>query len=243
VIAFIPTKGRPSTKTHELLEASGFTVYHFVEPQEFDSYALPNKVDIGRNDGGISYVRNFMLDYAQREGLRYVLILDDDINAFGTAKGGKAVKQPNADALIKPFSIFKKADFAIGGFNLRQFAWSEKKPYRVNTGKAEGCILCDMSKIDWRYKDDTKEDKDFVMQCLDKRQSFIFFCRTFYNTPAIGTNKGGLNELYRAKRDAVWAKKIARDWPDYAKLITQYGRSDVKLDYKKKAREMGLPVI
>jgi len=243
VIAFIPTKGRPSTKTHELLEASGFTVYHFVEPQEFDSYALPNKVDIGRNDGGISYVRNFMLDYAQREGFRYVLILDDDINAFGTAKGGKAVKQPNADALIKPFSIFKKADFAIGGVNLRQFAWSGKKPYRGKNGKAEGCILCDIRKNDWRYKDDTEEDKDFVMQCLDKRQSFIFFCRTFYNTPAIGTNKGGLNELYRAKRDAVWAKKIARDWPDYAKLITQYGRSDVKLDYKKKAREMGLPVI
>tara|TARA_R110000737_G_scaffold315862_1_gene325991 strand:+ start:579 stop:1310 length:732 start_codon:yes stop_codon:yes gene_type:complete len=243
VIALIPTKGRPETSTYKLLEASGFTVYHFVEPQELSDYDVPNKINIEQNNQGISYVRNFMLSFARKQALKHVLILDDDINAFGTAKSGKSVKQPNADALLKPMNIFMKSEFAIGGFNLRQFAWSEKKPYRVNTGKAEGCILCSIDRIKWDYESDTKEDRDFMMRCLDNRESFVYFCKTFYNTPAIGSNKGGLNDFYQAKRDAVWAQKVAKAWPEYSTLIKQYGRTDVKLDYKKKAHDMGLKVV
>ena len=66
MIAFIPSKGRPSTKTHEMFEASGFKVYHFIEPKDFDGYDVKNKINIGADDQGITFVRNFMLDFARK---------------------------------------------------------------------------------------------------------------------------------------------------------------------------------
>lgn len=243
MIALIPTKGRPKTSTYKLLSASGFTVYHFVEPQDYENYDVPNKVNIMANDQGMSFVRNFMLDFSVQNGFKDVLVCDDDINSFGEAKNKRAKNLPDAEAIIKPYQIFQAAQFALGGFNQRQFAWSEAKSYRVNTGKVNGCFLMKPELISWRYKHDTKEDIDFIMQCLDNRRNFVFFGRIFYNTPAIGSNAGGLHEMYKAKRDTEWARKVALDWPEYAKIIEQYGRTDVRLDYKKKALDMGLQVI
>jgi len=243
MIAFIPSKGRPSTKTHEMFEASGFKVYHFIEPKDFDGYDVKNKINIGADDQGITFVRNFMLDFARTNEIKHFIVCDDDVNKFGIVEGSRAVSLPNAEALLKPFNIFKKSDFALGGINQRQFAWSEKKNYRVNTGKVECCIFCQTDLITWRYKEDTKEDRDFVMQCLDNRQSFVSFSRVHLNMPAIGTGPGGLNDHYQNNSDAAWARKLVIDWPGYAKLIKQYGRTDAKLDYKQKAKDMGLKVI
>ena len=65
MICFIPTKGRLNTKTYKLFEQVGIKVKHFIEPQEIELYNVPNKVNIQKNNGGISYVRNFMLNYAK----------------------------------------------------------------------------------------------------------------------------------------------------------------------------------
>lgn len=243
MIAYIPSKGRPKTKTFTLLQASGFTTYHFLEPQDYDLYDVPNKVNILQNDKGITYVRNFMLDHAVANGVQFALVCDDDINSFGEAKNKKAKNTPNADALLKPYKIFSAGQFALGGFNQRQFAWSETKPYKVNQGKVSSCFFVNLKRVSWRYKEGMKQDLDFIMQCLDNRQSFVYFCRVFYNMPAIGSNLGGLHELYKQNKDALWARKVASDWSDYAKLIQQYGRTDVRLDYKQKAIDMGLKVV
>lgn len=243
MIAFIPSKGRPQTKTHELFEASGFDVYHFVEPQDLDSYNVTNVVSILKDNMGMTYVRNFMLQYAKDNGISHHVVCDDDMNSFGEAKNGRAVKCDNADSIAKYLKIFTKSGFSIGGLNNRQYAWAEKKSYKVNTGKAEGCFFLNADKINWQYKEDTKEDRDFLLQCLDNRRNFVFFCKLFFNCPVIGTNKGGLFEKYAEKRDSLWAMKLNADWPNYTKIIKQHGRVDCKIDYKKKSIDMGLAVI
>lgn len=243
MIALIPTKGRPQTQTHRLFEASGFTVYHFIEPQDAAAYSVSNPIILPQNDQGITYARNFMLDWSREQGFHSFVCCDDDITHFGTAQNGKARKGNAADDLIVPLQVFTKSNAALGGLNQRQFAWNEKKPYRVNTGKVNGCFFLNMRQIGWRYRADTKEDIDFIMQCLDHRRNFLFFGRVFYDTPAIGTNEGGLHQLYAAKRDVDWAHRVRKDWPEYAKIIQQYGRVDVRLDYKRKALDMGLEVI
>ncbi len=242
MIVFIPSKGRNDTVTHKLFIASGFKVYHFIEPDEIESYNVPKKIDIKLNNQGMSYVRNFMLDYARDNGIKHFIACDDDITHFGKAKGGRAIKGDNADDLVPVFKVFCKSDLAMAGINQRQFAWSEKKTYKLNYGKVEGCSFFNSEIITWRYKENSKEDRDFMMQCLDNRENFAFFCKVFFNTTAIGTNIGGLHDQYKSKADSIWAKKLLMDWPKYAKIINQYGRTDCKLDYKQKAKDMGLVV-
>jgi hypothetical protein len=243
MIVCIPTKGRPSTATHKLFKANGVDVYHFVEPQDLSAYDVPNMVDIGANDKGVTYVRNFISNWARANGHRYICVVDDDVTEFGRAKNNKAVKWPDAEALLQVFDFFERGYWALGGINQRQFAWSEKKNYRINSGKVEILNMMDLNRCSWDYREGGKEDRDYLMQCLDNRENFIFFPRTFLSCPAIGTNEGGLHEYYTSGADNEAAHGLCERWGKYAKIKEQFGRVDVKLDYKQKALDVGLKVV
>lgn len=243
MIVCIPTKGRPNTATYKLFEASGVEFYHFVEPQELSAYDVPNKIDIGANDKGVTYVRNFITNWARANGHRYISAVDDDITEFGRAKNNKAVKWPNADALLQVFDFFERGYWAVGGINQRQFAWSEKKNYRINNGKVNGVNMLDTKRCTWDYAQIGKEDRDHLMQCLDNRENFIYFPKTFYTCPPVGTNAGGLHEYYASGKDEAAAHELCQRWGKYAKIVNQFGRVDVRLDYKQKALDMGLKVL
>ena len=86
MICYIPSKGRPKTKTYKLFEEAGIKVYHFLEPQDYGKYNVPNKVELGENDKGITYVRNFMLDFAEKNNEEWVIFCDDDVTSFGIYK-------------------------------------------------------------------------------------------------------------------------------------------------------------
>ena len=66
VIVCIGSKGRPKTKTYKLFEKL-YKVYHFIEPQEFKKYDVPNMVNIKENDRGVSYMRNFVLKWCKKK--------------------------------------------------------------------------------------------------------------------------------------------------------------------------------
>ena len=87
MIVCIPSKGRPTTKTYKLFEAVGIKVFHFIEPQEIEQYNVPNKISIEKNNGGIGYVRNFMLKYVKENNYEWVIICDDDVTSFGVYNG------------------------------------------------------------------------------------------------------------------------------------------------------------
>lgn len=243
MIICIPSKGRHRTTTYQLFEASGFTVYHFIEPQEMHLYEVPNKVDIGATGNGMSWVRNFINRWARENGHQFICVCDDDITSFGTVQNKVAVKQPNAEALKKVFAFFEKGQFATGGINLRQFAWSESKKVKVNNGKMEMLHMLNLEKAKWDYCKGGKQDRDYLMQCFDNRQNHVFFAQTFLAAPAVGTNKGGCHDYYATGKDKEAVDYLCQRWGKYAKRIKQYGRHDVRLDYKQKAKDMGLKVI
>ena len=56
MICYIPTKDRQKTATYKLFEKVDIPVLHFIEPKDYESYKVPNKINIGQNDKGISYV-------------------------------------------------------------------------------------------------------------------------------------------------------------------------------------------
>jgi hypothetical protein len=232
MICFIPTKGRFNTKTYKLFQEAGIEVKHFIEPQEFDKYEVPNKVSISENNKGIGYVRNFMLNYARQNNYDWVLICDDDVTSFGIYNG-KTIKKDASiwnDILIKA----KQLPFELIGINYTQHAWHEKTKYSVNKKFAEVCILMNVSKIKWNYRPEfnLKEDRDFALQTIKNGNGILRFNHYWFSCPDVGSNAGGLQDEYKAKKDEESAKKMCREWHPFVTLKRKGERLDMKTDIK-----------
>lgn len=232
MIVCIPTKGRPNTKTYKLFEDVGIKVFHFVEPQELSKYRVPNLIDIEQNNRGIAYVRNYILQWAQKNNHEWIIMCDDDVSDFGIAVNNKCVTK---DASIW-FSVKDKAEklpFELYGLNYRQHAWHENKSYSVNKSFVEVCVLMNTYKINWQYRKEynLKEDRDFVLQTIKKGNGVIKFLKLFYNTPSVGS-KGGLYDQYQSKIDEESARKMCYEWQPFATLQKKQNRIDVKVDIK-----------
>lgn len=232
MICFIPSKGRPNTKTHKLFQDVGIDVIHFVEPQEIDSYQVPNKVSILENNRGIAYVRNFMLNYAKLNNHEWIIICDDDVRHFGLYDG----KTTKVDASFW-FTLLEKAKkmpFELIGINYRQHAWHAKNNYSINKKFAEVCVLINASKINWKYRAEfnLKEDRDFVLQTIKHGNGVLTFDKYFFNCPDVGSNAGGLQDLYRIKKDEESAQKMCYEWNPFIKLQHKGDRIDMKTDIK-----------
>lgn len=231
MIVCIPSKGRPKTKTHKIFEEAGYDVYHFVEPQDYDSYeAVTNRVNIGKDDMGMTFVRNFMLDWCRQQNHEWAWVCDDDITAFGIYNGktirkdGSILKEIEAKAMKLPFEIV--------GMSFAQFAWTEKKRHSINSKFAEGCVLLHISKIHWNYRENTKEDRDFLLQSIEKGNGVLRFNHYWFNTPKIGSNAGGLHDWYKTNKDHDAARKMAMTWSPWVTLKQKPDRLDIKADIK-----------
>jgi len=236
MVCFIPTKGRVNTKTYKLFKEAGIEVKHFIEPNEFDLYEVPNKVNVKENNKGVTYVRNFMLNYARENDYEWVIFCDDDVNSFGVYNG-KTVKKTAGiwnDILEKA----KKLPFELVGINDTQHAWHEKTSYSINKKFAEVCVLMNIKKIYWNYNDNTKEDRDFQMQTIKNGYGVLRFNHYWFSCPDVGSNKGGLFNLYKNKKDVEWAESLVKAWYPYAKLVRKKDRIDAKIDIKGFAKSL-----
>lgn len=243
MIVCIASKGRPNTKTHELFEQCGYEVVHFVEPQERDLYNKKNVVTIHENDRGLAYVRNFIIEYCKANGHKWAWVVDDDITGFGYAKDGKTIKK-DAGILRGIEMNAKRLPFEVVGINYQQHAWRETREYSVNKNYADCCVLMNMSAITWRFDETTKlkVDRDFCAQAIVNGYGVLRFNRVWFACPNVGTNKGGLHDLYAAKKDEESARKMIVKWAPYASLVQKGDRLDVKIDLKAIAAAYGKEV-
>jgi hypothetical protein len=232
MICFIPTKGRTSTKTYKLFEQAGIEVFHFIEPQEIDKYNVPNKVSIEENNKGIAYVRNFMLQHAKKNNFEWVIFCDDDVSSFGIYNG-KTVKK-DASIWFEILEKAKKLPFEIIGINYTQHAWHEKTTYSINKKFAEVCVLINANKIHWSYRPEfnLKEDRDFALQTIKNGNGVLRFNKYWFSCPDVGSNAGGLQDLYKQKKDEESAKKMCYEWSPFVTLQRKGERVDMKTDIK-----------
>lgn len=238
MIACIPTKSRTKTTTYKLFQKAGIPFFHFIEPDQINEYDVPNKINIQKNDQGISYVRNFILDYARSKNFEWIIMCDDDVTEFGIAINGKCVPK---DATIW-HNILKKAEklpFELYGLNYRQYAWAAKKDYKINNSYVEVCLLMNVKKITWQYRSEfnMKEDRDFVLQTIKYGNGCVRFLKSFYNTPGIATKEGGLYNEYQSKKDFIASERMASEWHPYIELVNKSGRLDIKTDFKNLANK------
>ena len=196
-----------------------------------DAYKqVPNRIDIGENDRGVTYVRNFMLKWCQEKNIDWAWFCDDDVIGFGVYNG-KTVRK-NAEVLKAVEKKAMQLPFEIVGLNYVQYAWTEKKNYSINTKFAEVCILMNVSAIDWSYNEDTKEDRDFAMQTIQNGHGVLRFNHVWFSCPNVGSNEGGLHDWYASKKDRDAAKKMALSWSPWVTLKKKGGRLDIKTDIK-----------
>jgi len=232
MICFIPSKGRKSTKTYKLFEDAGIEFKHFIEPIEIDEYQVPNKISILENNKGIGYVRNFMLNYARQNNYEWVIICDDDVVSFGVYNG-KTIKK-DASIWNEIFNKAKQLPFELIGINYIQHAWHEKQAYSINKKFAEVCVLMNIKKISWNYRMefDLKEDRDFALQTIKNGNGILRFNYYWFSCPDVGSNKGGLQDMYKSKKDEDAAKKMCIEWNPFLTLKKKGDRIDMKSDIK-----------
>ena len=232
MICYIPTKGRLNTKTYKLFKEVGIEVLHFIEPQEIDKYSVPNKISIEKNNGGIGYVRNFMLNYARKNNHEWVIFCDDDVTSFGIYYQ-KTIKK-DASIWFDILKVAQKLPFELIGINYTQHAWHEKTTYSINKKFAEVCVLMHVSKINWNYREEfnLKEDRDFALQTIKNGNGILRFNYYWFACPDVGTNAGGLQDMYKAKRDEETAKKMCFEWNPFVTLKKKGDRIDMKTDIK-----------
>ena len=244
VICYIPSKARPDTKTYQLFESAGIGVVHFIEPQDMDIYPDSlNKHDIGENDKGICFVRNYMLAHAKKSGYKYVIICDDDVSHFGRYDG----TNNTTDASIW-YQVIEHADklpYELYGINYRQHAWYEKKMYAINSKLVEVAIMIKPERVKWTYRQgfELKEDRDFLMQTVKFGSGVFKFNTYFYDCPNVGTNKGGLYDEYKAKKDYASTIKFSKEYHPFVKPIKKNGRLDAQVDLEAFAKYYGRKVL
>lgn len=242
MIVCIPTKGRLQTKTYKLFENVGIKVHHFIEPQEIEKYDVPNKVCIQKNDRGIGYVRNFILQWADKNNIKVICMCDDDITSFGYAANGKSIKS-DASIFKDMLNIIHKMPFEIYGMNFRQFAWSEKNTYSINSKTFTACVIIKVDKIKWKYENTFKEDIQFLFESIKYGNGCLKFNKLFFNTPPVGTNLGGCYDGYRNKEDEKCFNFILNKYLGYTKIIKKKNSLDIKWDIKSYAKKFNKKIL
>lgn len=237
---YVPSKGRAGTSNtikHLLAEGIPFTV--FLEPQDVENYREAYGTEgyaiaiLEKNDMGLVYSRNAILDYAQWRGDQWIWMLDDDINMMGTVIEGKVVKRPWHIIMMQAQEVQDRfSNLALMGLEYQQFAWSQKKPYTFNSYADTAVALHAQRLKSFRYRTEFKHDRDMVLQLITMGYLTLrtsWFC---FGSPKNGSNKGGLYDKYKAGKEAAASAEMVKLWPGVCKLNTKKdGRPDVKVNW------------
>jgi len=215
MIVAIPTKGRAGkVKTLKYFP----NAILFVEPEEYETYSFEyNKnrvVYIGQNNGGISYVRNFILDYFDEP----VLMLDDDITKLFYRKGNKLYIIGDTRELIKSIDSCFKKGYKQVTLSYKASNWLCSEPYKVNTRC--WCFNGIDCRLPIRYdsKSDVFEDYDFTAQLIHGGYKNICLYVYAFECEKMGSNSGGWQMFDRQEKS-----KLAKEY-----LIKKWGKHVVK---------------
>jgi hypothetical protein len=245
IVCFIATKGRTSTQTYKLFESAGIKVYHFIEPYEYDLYNVPNKINILQNNQGLAYVRNFKLDYAKRNGFKYVIFCDDDVLNFYSYVNGLKEKT-DGSLWFNLLEKSKKLPFEMIGINYVQFAWCAKKNVSINSKFADVCVLLNIEKINhkFRSKYGLKVDRDFLLQTIKNGNGVIFYEKYCFDAGVMGKNgSGGLSLEYEQRKDEHDAKLMFNAYKGFASIKVKKERIDFAINFKEFCKFYRKPIL
>lgn len=214
----IPSKGRAgSIKTLRLLDGYD-KVLIFVEPQDYDAYVQKHSehskiINIGENDMGIAFVRNYIMDYCFSVGINYPWMIDDDMlyifkrTYFKYEKNYYKLEALNPSECLEVLKechynfLHNFSSYAQYGISYKTLNAKVNDMYMFGgTVWAIGMNNVKLLKeCDIRYDLNlsTFEDYDLVAQCFLKGLSNVVSYKYSYANVRFATNKsGGLQKVY-----------------------------------------------
>jgi hypothetical protein len=233
VRCFIPSKGRPQTRTHLMFAEVGIPVTHIVEPQDEADYRAEglHVVTLPDNNRGLPFSRNFTLDEATRQGVTVAFMCDDDVNVFGRTVEKKGRRDHSV--LKEVVEVARKNPRTIVGMEYQQYSWAHRKPYVINNGWVDVCIAFQPAFVTARYTDalELKEDRDWQLENIGRGIDLIRLNHIYFGCPDVGTNAGGLQTKYQQKLDHRASQLMVMKWTPYLELVKKDTRLDCKANW------------
>jgi len=237
---FIPTKNRIDNSTLlKFAEGTTQKITAVVEPQDYENYKIKypnfNYLVLPINNGGITYVRNYIKEYTENNSIHNYWQLDDDLTGLFYREGTKLIRT-DFDALKQAQQQFKNNEIALGSLEYRQFAWSANKEMVLNSF-CDSCVFVDNTKLfGLRYREyvEGKEDRDFAMQVIKLGQTTGRTTLFAFSAPANGSNAGGLKEIfYDLGKEKVCVQRMIELWGENIciPIIKDNGRNDIKIHW------------
>lgn len=231
---FIPTKGRADKqKTYKILTSLNLKPVLVVEPQEEKLYGKYEYILLPKNNQGIAYSRNYILEYSRKNNFDYIVMIDDDVNSFSEKNSdGKLVN--NNECFLKALNVFIENKYSICGLEYRQVAWCQNNKYTYNHS-IEVCMMMYLPNVPENVKFDpeSKEDKDFAIQMIKAGCKTVKMNDYSFSVPEIGTNAGGLNDWYKSQGDKKAAEYMLQKWGEnIITLKDKCGRIDAMVNWK-----------
>lgn len=232
---FVPSKNRVKNASFlNLCVLDGVKPIVVVEQEDYlayvGKYPLFDFIQLPLSNKGVTYVRNFIKTYAANHGVKNYWMVDDDVSGIYKREGTKLHHIP-----INQLPDLTHLNAPICSLEYRQFAWSAKQPYIVNSF-CDSFVFIDTEISHGIYYDVTvegKEDRDFAMQCI-KRGLKTYRCTEYaFAAPPNGSNSGGLKEtFYDLGKEYDCAMAMVNKWGACcSKVVKSDGRHDVKIHW------------
>lgn len=239
---YIPSKNRVENSTLlKFAETTEQDITVVVEPQDYEKYKIKypkfNYLVLPVNNGGITYVRNFIKQYTENNSIDNYWQLDDDLTGLFYREGTKLVRT-GFEALKQAQEQFKLNNIALGALEYRQFAWSATKELIINSF-CDSCVYVDNIKLKgltYRQYVEGKEDRDFAMQVIKLGQKTARTTLFAFSAPANGSNAGGLKEIfYDLGKELICVNRMVELWGENicVPIVKENGRNDIKIIWDK----------
>jgi hypothetical protein len=222
-------------------EGKGIRNVMFVESREFlayrEAYPFLPRHDISGNDEGLPYVRNSILEFAERAGVEWFWMLDDDIKGWYQRTGKKLAKAPMEEGLLRAQELAAEGVGQVA-LEYQQFAWSARKPWVQNS--YADCVVGVRTEAaeavgGFQPPADLKVDRDFTIRLIAGGWAVRRLTTHAFATVKNGTNRGGCHDQYAQRgREEKSSKALAALWPGIVEFNRKRdGRPDAKIKWSK----------
>jgi len=241
----IISKDRADTcKTRMLFDPYDIDYFVMVEPNDYESYVAKfgksKVVNIGENNKGVYYVRNFCIEWSKEKGYDKHWQIDDDVNAIFFRPMNKATGIRERESIKNPLKTLsyvedfsdKFSNHGVSCFSQDVFAFA--KPRDIDLNKMVYCWQFINNAVDSRFQPHTSEDTDFSIQVLKENYVTMIFNTCTFRMPRSGSNKGGCSSSvnYKKKGNISGRKqmnlKIVETYPQWFTEHTKKGQSELK---------------
>jgi glycosyltransferase involved in cell wall biosynthesis len=216
---YIPSRHRPEQRiTTKQLDNDNIDYKLVVEPHDYKNYAANYPADrllkLPKDNQGISYSRNYIIDHAKDHGYQYCWQFDDDLTSFDYRIKGKRYKTGPRPLISIIEQVINRYD-NIGGANIANaaFNYSQDGKAPVVYNAQIYCAQIFRTDITSRFRPDVAEDTDMSLQILAEGWVTLVFKRFGFFAQTSGQPGGNTENEYADNGRLLRFQKLLEYWP------------------------------